>query len=381
MEQEEPQNIVLESARRFIAEEIAPSAHDADEKEEFALRNFKEMGRLGFLGIPFPVEYGGANLRYSFFCSRVLREIASACASTAASLLAHTSLAGASIFRFGSEDQKQRYLKPLASGEKIGAWGLTEAMAGSDIGAIEMLAEKTGDEYVLNGTKIFITNANVADIFVVAAKSDPAKGMMGISLFIVEKGMKGFATSGKSEKKLGMRASDTGELFFDDVVVPSKNLLGRRGLGLPMLHQTLTGSRVAMAAIALGISEAAYRLCLEHAKEREQFGKPIYQFQSVGNMLAEMAMKISASDLLLKKAAAGMDRRTANSLDASIAKLFASEAAMEITRDAVQIFGGYGCSRALPLERFFRDAKLTEIADGTSEIHRMLIAEEVVKNS
>jgi butyryl-CoA dehydrogenase/acyl-CoA dehydrogenase len=381
MGDQDPQSAFLERARQFIADEIAPRAQDADEREEFTLSVFKEMGRLGFLGAPFPEEHGGGNLCWSFFYHRLVREVAAACASTATGLIAHTSLTAGSIARFGSKDQKGRYLKPLASGEAVGAFGLTEPAAGSDMAAIELSAEQRGDDYVLSGKKIYITNANVADLFVVAARTAPDRGAMGISLFIVEKGSRGLGTSGASEKKLGMRASDTGDLFFDEVVVPSGNLLGRKGLGLSVLHHTLTGSRVGMAAFALGIAESAYGHCLTHAREREQFGRPIYQFQSVGNMLADMATGICASQLLLERAAAAVERGRDASLDASIAKLFVSEMATKVTKDAIQIFGGYGYTRAYPLERLFRDAKLTEITDGTSELQRLLIAEEVIKKS
>ena len=369
---------VLESARKFIANEIAPNASLADAKEEFRLSTFKEMGQLGLLGLPYPEEYGGVGLGYDVYY-QLVREIASACASTAMSVIAHTSLASGPIFRFGTEKQKDRHLRPLAAGEKVGAFALTEPNAGSDIGGIELSAEQQGDRYVLNGSKIFITNANVADTYIVAARTSPGKGMLGISLFIVERGTPGLRTSGKKEPMLGMRAADGGEIFFDDVAVPSENLISRRGLGLKVLHHTLVEARVGMAALALGISEAAQKLCLDYVKQRKQFGKLIYHFQSVGNMLADMTTGVSASELLVSKAAAGIQEGRDVSLDASIAKLFASEVATRTTKDAIQIFGGYGYSRQYPLERFFRDAKLTEIGDGTSEIQRMIIIEELVK--
>ncbi|MBC2714569.1 MAG: acyl-CoA dehydrogenase [Desulfobacteraceae bacterium] len=372
------QKRVLDSAKEFIAKEIAPVAAMTDEKEKFPLKNFKEMGRLGFLGIPYPEKFGGAELDYLTYAT-IVREIAKVCASTAMSVVAHTGLAGNPIFSFGSEKQKIKFLKPLALGEKIGAFGLTEPNAGSDIAAMETTAEKKENHYILNGTKIFITNANVADIYVVAAKTSPEKGMMGISMFVLEKGTEGFKASGKKEKKLGMKGADTGELIFDNAIVPEKNLIGRKNWGLKILHQTLVGARIGMAAIALGISEGAQKYCLEYVKQRKQFGEYLYHFQSIKNMLADMEMNTSAADLLLQKAAVMKDEGRNVTKEASEAKLFASEMAMKITKDAIQIFGGYGYSQDLPLERFFRDAKITEIGDGTSEIQRLIIADEIIK--
>ena len=381
MERPDSHDSFLEAARAFIAGEIAPRARDADAAEQFDLALFQEMGRRGFLGAPLPEEFGGQGLGYAFFYRHLLREVAAASASVASALVAHTSLTAGPLLRFGSKEQKARYLPALASGAKLGAFAVTEPNAGSDMAAVELFAESRGEGYVLNGEKIFITNANVADLFLVAARTSPDQAAMGISLFIVEKGTPGFTVSGKSPRKLGMRASDTGSLRFENAVVPSANLLGRKGLGLAMMNHALTGSRVGMAAIALGLSEAAYRLCLERARTREQFGKPIHQFQSVGNMLADMTVSIRAGEQLLERAVVGMDEGKNVPLDASIAKLFASETATRVTKDAIQIFGGYGYYGDLPLERFFRDAKLTEIADGSSELQRLLIADEVMRKA
>jgi butyryl-CoA dehydrogenase/acyl-CoA dehydrogenase len=338
------------------------------------------MGRIGLLGIAYPEEYGGAGLDYVTYAT-IIKEIAEVCASTAMTLVAHSTLTADPIFSYGTERQKKAYLRPLLSGEKIGAFGLTESNAGSDTAAMELKAVERNDHYVLNGTKIFITNANVADVFIVAAKTAPEKGMMGISLFIVERGMPGFETSGKKEKKLGMRGSDTGELVFQDAVIPKENLLGRKNFGFSMLHHTLVCARIGMAATALGISEGAKKLCLKYVKQRKQFGRHLYHFQSIKNMLADMEMNISAGRLLLLNAAAMKDGGEDFTKAASEAKLFTSESSMRITKDAIQIFGGYGYTREFPLERFFRDAKITEIGDGTSEMQRIIIADEIVKRA
>ncbi|HDZ00169.1 MAG TPA: acyl-CoA dehydrogenase [Nitrospirae bacterium] len=380
MQYTELQKMAIDTAGEFTRKKIAPAAGLIDEREEFPLANFKEMGRLGLLGIPYPEKYGGVGLDYVTY-SAVVREIAKVCASTAMTMVAHTGLTANPIFNSGTEEQKLKYLKPVASGEKIGAFGLTEPSAGSDISSIQTTAKRREDHYVLNGAKIFITNANVADIFIIAAKTSQEKGMMGISIFILEKGMNGFKSSGKKERKLGMRGSDTGELIFQDVIVPKENLIGKENLGFKILHQTLVSARIGMAAIALGISEGAQRYCLEYVKQRKQFGEYLHHFQSIKNMLADMEMNINAADLLLQKVAVMKDEGRNITKEASEAKLFASETVMKITRDAIQIFGGYGYSQELPLERFFRDAKVTEIGDGTSEIQRLIIANEVIKKT
>jgi len=381
MEQPESHDAFMEAARAFIVEEIAPAAGPADAAERFDLPLFRELGRRGLLGAALPTDVGGGGLGYAFFYTRLLREVASASASVASGMVAHVGLAAGPILRFGNAEQKARFLPALASGEKLGAFALTERNAGSDMAAVELTAESRGDDYVLCGEKIFITNANVADLFVVAARTGADKGAMGISLFLVEKGTPGLASSGESPRKLGMRASDTGSLRFEDVVVPGAQLLGRKGMGLAMMNHALTGSRIGMAAIALGIAEAAYRASVHHARTREQFGKPIHQFQSVGNMLADMTVGIRAAELLLYRAVEGMERGKNAPVDASIAKLFASETAMKVTKDAIQVFGGHGYYADQPLERYFRDAKLTEIADGSSELQRLLIADEAIRQA
>jgi alkylation response protein AidB-like acyl-CoA dehydrogenase len=378
MQYSEDQLAAIETARTFIAKKIAPIANVIDEEERFPLENMQQMGQLGLLGIPYPPDYGGAGLDYKTYAT-IIREIAKVCAATAMTVVAHTTLTGEPISGFGTNEQKRKYLAPLIAGEKIGAFGLTEPNAGSDIAAIETRAIKKGNTYILNGSKTLITNANVADIYVVAAKTSPEKGLLGISLFILEKGMPGFRPAGKNEKKLGMRGSDTGELIFEDAVVPEANLLGKMNFGMMILHQTLVTARIGMAAIGLGIAEGAKRHCLDYVKQRKQFGQYLYHFQAVKNMLADMEINTNAAELLLYKAADQKDRGLDIAKVASEAKLFASETATKVTKDAVQIFGGYGYTRELPLERFFRDAKITEIGDGTSEMQRLIIADEMVK--
>lgn len=378
MEYTELQRMAIDTGRIFIEREIAPIASQIDAKEEFPLEIFKKMGRLGLLGIPYPEKYGGVGLDYISYTGFV-REIAKVCASTAMTVVSHTGLTCNPIFAFGTEEQKVKYLKPLALGEKIGAFGLTEPNAGSDMSSIKTEAVEKEKHYIINGSKAFITNANVADIFVVSAKTSPEKSIMGMSIFLLERGMNGFTTSGKKERKLGMRGSDTGELIFDNVKVPKENLIGRKNFGLEIVHQNLVCGRIGMTAIALGISEGAQKHCLQYVKQRKQFGKYIYHFQLVKNMLADMEMNISAAGLLLQKVASMKDQGKNITKEASEAKLFASEMAMKITKDAIQIFGAYGYSRDFPLERFFRDAKITEIGEGTSEIQRLIIADEIIK--
>jgi alkylation response protein AidB-like acyl-CoA dehydrogenase len=380
IEYTENQKTAIDLAANFVKQRIEPIASRMDEQEEFPVAVVKELGELGLLGIPFPEKYGGSGLDYITYTA-VIKEIAKACASTAMTVVAHTTLTGYPIYSFGSDSQKDKYLQPLFSGEKIGAFGLTEPNAGSDFAAAETKAVMNDGSYILNGNKIFITNANYADIFIAAAKTTPDKGMMGMSLFILEKGIKGFRTSGKKERKLGMRASDTGELIFEDAVIPETNLLGRKNFGLKILHDTLVTARLGMAAIALGISESARDKCLTYVKQRKQFGKSLSQHQSIRNMLADMEVNIKAAGLMLYHASAAKDAGKDITKSASEVKLFSSEMSMQITKNAIQIFGGYGYMREFPLERYFRDAKLTEIGDGTSEMQRMVIAGEMLKGN
>ncbi|MBU7314905.1 acyl-CoA dehydrogenase family protein [Paenibacillus oleatilyticus] len=378
LEYGEVRKAVFDTAETFIKRKVRPIASETDEREQFPLDNIREMGRLGLLGIPYPKEYGGLELDYATYTGFV-KELAKACASTAMTVVAHTSLTCNPVSAFGTEEQKARYLQPMLSGEKIGAFALTEPGSGSDMSSMQTKAVEAEDHYVLDGSKIFVTNGNYADYFIVPAKTAPEKKLLGISVFLLEKGMQGLSTSGKKERKLGMRSSDTGELILDGVKVPKTCLIGRKNFGLDILHQTLVSARLGMAAIAVGIAEEAKQYCISYVKQRKQFDQYLYHFQSVKNMLADMEMNINAADLLLQKAARMKDNGEKYAKEASEAKLFASEVATQVTKDAIQLFGGYGYSRDLPLERFFRDAKLTEIGDGTSEIQRLIIADELIK--
>lgn len=378
LEYGEVRKAVFDTAETFIKRKVRPIASETDEREQFPLDNIREMGRLGLLGIPYPKEYGGLELDYDTYIGFV-KELAKACASTAMTVVAHTSLTCNPVSAFGTEEQKARYLQPMLSGEKIGAFALTEPGSGSDMSSMQTKAVEAEDHYVLDGSKIFVTNGNYADYFIVPAKTAPEKKLLGISVFLLEKGMQGLSTSGKKERKLGMRSSDTGELILDGVKVPKTSLIGRKNFGLDILHQTLVSARLGMAAIAVGIAEEAKQYCISYVKQRKQFDQYLYHFQSVKNMLADMEMNINAADLLLQKAARMKDNGEKYAKEASEAKLFASEVATQVTKDAIQLFGGYGYSRDLPLERFFRDAKLTEIGDGTSEIQRLIIADELIK--
>ncbi|GMX65436.1 acyl-CoA dehydrogenase [Paenibacillus elgii] len=378
LEYGEVRKAVFDTAETFIKRKVRPIASETDEREQFPLDNIREMGRLGLLGIPYPKEYGGLELDYATYTGFV-KELAKACASTAMTVVAHASLTCNPVNAFGTEEQKARYLQPMLSGEKIGAFALTEPGSGSDMSSMQTKAVEAEDHYVLDGSKIFVTNGNYADYYIVPAKTAPEKKLLGISVFLLEKGMQGLSTSGKKERKLGMRSSDTGELILDGVKVPKTCLIGRKNFGLDILHQTLVSARLGMAAIAIGIAEEAKQYCISYVKQRKQFDQYLYHFQSVKNMLADMEMNINAADLLLQKAARMKDNGEKYAKEASEAKLFASEVATQVTKDAIQLFGGYGYSRDLPLERFFRDAKLTEIGDGTSEIQRLIIADELIK--
>lgn len=371
--------LALKTAREYISKRIAPMAAKNDDKEKIETAIFSEMGEIGLFGIPYSPKYDGSGFSYSLYY-RFIRELASICASTAMTTVVQSTLVSEPIYQHGSIEQKKKYLPQLFRGKRIGAFALTETNAGSDIGSITTTAEEKEDCYILNGSKAYITNANIADTFVVAARTAPLNGVMGISLFLLDNTMQGIERSGRSEKKLGMRASDTGSLFFNNVSIPKKSLLGRKNFGIQILHKTLCNARIGMAAIAIGISQGALAHCLEYAKQRKQFGRYIYNFQSVANMLVNMELKINASLLMLQHAVNLKDTGIDVTSIAAQVKLFASEMAMEITKDAIQIYGSNGYSREFPLERFFRDAKLTEIGDGTSEILKGVIAQSIVKH-
>jgi len=375
----EEQNLIREMVREFAEKEIAPSASERDEEERFDRElMFDKLGELGLTGIVFPEEYGGAGADYISYAIAV-EELSRVCASTGVTLCAHLSLCANPIYLFGTEEQKQQYLTPLASGEKMGAFGLTEASAGSDAGGTKTTAVLDGDDYVLNGSKIFITNAGDAETYVVLARTDKeAKKHRGISAFIVEKGTPGF-TFGKKEKKMGIRSSPTMEIVFDHCRVPVKNLLGEEGEGFKIAMKTLDTGRIGVAAQAVGIAQGALDEALQYAKERKQFDTPIANFQGVQFQLADMATEIEASRLLIYNAAYRASAKLSCSVESAMAKLFASETAMKVTTQAVQILGGYGYTRDFPVERMMRDAKITTIYEGTSEIQRVVIGTAITR--
>ena len=366
------QQLMQTMFREFGDKELRPIAAELDEQERFPSELIPKMGEIGLLGIPIAEEFGGVgmgNLEYVM----AVEEISKACASTGVTVSAHTSLCCWPIEHFGTQEQKEKYLPDLASGEKLGAFGLTEPNAGTDAAMQRTTAEDKGDYWLLNGSKIFITNGEVADTYVVFAMTDKAAGNKGISAFIVEKGWEGFSF-GSHEKKMGIRGSSTCELVFEDVKVPKGNLLGELNKGFKIAMMTLDGGRIGIAAQALGIAQGAIDETVTYVKERVQFGKPISKFQNTQFMLAEMQTRVDAARLLVYRAAAAKDAGEPYSSDAAMAKLFASETAREVTWRAVQLFGGYGYTRDYPVERMMRDAKITEIYEGTSEVQKMVIA-------
>ena len=361
----------------FTENEVAPIAHEIDEEEKFPYETVKKMGKYGFLGIPFPKEYGGEGGDYLGYAIAV-EELSKACGTTGVIVSAHTSLCGSPIFEFGTKEQKEKFLAPLAKGEKLGAFGLTEPNAGTDAAGQQTTAVLDGDEYVLNGTKVFITNAGPADIYVVMAMTDKSKGTRGISAFIVEKGTEGFSI-GKKEKKLGIRGSATCELIFENCRIPKENILGKEGQGFKIAMKTLDGGRIGIAAQALGIAQGALDVTVGYVKERKQFGKSIAAFQNTQFELADMKTKIEAARHLVYNAATKKDLGKSYGLEAAMAKLYAAEVAMEVTTKAVQLHGGYGYTREYEVERMMRDAKITEIYEGTSEVQKMVISANLLK--
>jgi len=369
--------MVRQMVRDFVQKEVAPIAQEIDENQRYPEETFKKMAELNLLGLPFDDKYGGAGMDLISY-TITLEELARVCASTALSYSAHVSLAASPIDMFGTEEQKQKYLTPLAKGEKIGAFGLTEPTAGSDAGGTKTTAVKFDDHYILNGSKVFITNADVANILVVTAVTDKEKGRRGISNFIIEKDFPGFEV-GKKEKKLGMRGSPTSMLHFTDCRVPSENLLGGENEGYKQFLTILDGGRVGIAAQSLGIAKESLRRSMLYAQEREQFGKPIGEFQAIQFKLADMATKINAAELMIYNAAFRKMEGKPYIHEAGMAKLFASEIATECANQAIQIHGGYGYTQEYDVERFWRDAKLLEIGEGTSEVQRIVIYRELLK--
>ena len=370
---------VREMARKFADEVVAPGARERDENEEFPADIVRQMGELGFMGLPYPEKYGGAGLDTLAYAIAV-EEISRVCASTGITLAAHVSLGCGPVFANGSEEQKLKFLVPMAKGEAIGAFGLTEPNAGSDAAGTQTRAEKVSGGYKVNGSKIFITNGSVARFITFTARTDASKGVKGISAFIMDTGTPGFRV-GKREKKMGHRGSDTVEVVFEDCLVPAGNMIGEPSGGFAAFMRTLTGGRISIGAMALGIARGAHEHSLGFAKQRKQFNQPIASFQAVQFLLADMAVKIEASRLLVYHAAMLKDADRPYVKEAAMAKLFASEAANWVTDKAIQIHGGIGYMRDVPVERMHRDAKLMEIGEGTSEIQRLVIAREILRGS
>ena len=364
--------LLRELYRKFAETEVKPLAEELDEEERFPVETVEKLARYGFMGIPFPKEYGGAGGDYLAY-SMAVEELAKVCGTTAVVVSAHTSLCAAPIYMFGTEEQKQKYLVPLAKGEKLGAFGLTEPSAGTDASMQQTTAVLDGDSYVLNGTKVFITNAGYADTYVVIAMTDKSKGTRGISAFIVEKDTPGF-TIGKKERKMGIRGSATCELIFENCRIPKENLLGKEGQGFKVAMQTLDGGRIGIASQALGIAEGAIDECIKYVMERKQFGKKIGQMQNTQFELADMATKVEAAKLLVYEAACEKDAHRPFSHLSAMAKYLAAITASDVTRRCVQLYGGYGYTREYPIERMMRDAKITEIYEGTSEVQKIVIA-------
>ncbi|AAQ66190.1 acyl-CoA dehydrogenase [Porphyromonas gingivalis] len=371
------EQLFLEMIRSFAEKEVKPLAAEIDEQERFPIETVKKMGEIGLMGIPFPVEYGGAggtNVMYSM----AVEELSRVCATTGVVLSAHTSLCAAPIYENGTEEQKMKYLPKLCSGEWIGAFGLTEPNAGTDAAAQQTFAEEKEDHFVLNGNKIFITNAEYAHVYVVFAMTDKSQGTRGITAFIVEKGTPGFSI-GKKELKMGIRGSATCELIFENCIVPKENLLGRVGGGFKIAMKTLDGGRIGIASQALGIAQGAMDETVKYTKERKQFGRSIAQFQNTQFQLADLQCRIQASRLLVRLASWKKDMKMPYTMESAQAKLYCAETAMDMTTKAVQFHGGYGYTREYPVERMMRDAKITEIYEGTSEVQRLVIASNLLK--
>ena len=373
---DEEQELTRETAREFAEKEIRPGVRERDEKGELPLALFKKMGAQGYLGITFPEKYDGAGLSTLDYAI-IIEEISRIDGSIGLGVAAHNGLCSAHIFLFGTEEQKQKYLRPLARGEYIGAWSLTEPTAGSDAGGTRSRAVQDGGHWVINGSKTFTTHGATGDVCVIFAVTDPDERKHGVSAFIIEKGTPGFR-HGKLEDKLGMRASETAEVVMEDCRVPQSHLLGVRGHGFVNALQILDGGRIAIAALGLGMAQGAYEAALAYSKQREQFGKPISKFQAIQNMLADMAVDVEASRWLTYRAAWMKDQGMKVTREAAEAKLRTSETAVRTADRAVQIMGGYGYTRDFPAEKFYRDAKLCTIGEGTSEIQRLVIARQIL---
>jgi alkylation response protein AidB-like acyl-CoA dehydrogenase len=368
---------VAQTARDFAQQYIKPYVMDWDERQEFPMPVFKEMGKLGLMGVLVPEEYGGAGLTYFEYVA-VIQEIAKVCGSVGLSLAAHNSLCTGHIMNFANASQKKKYLPKLATGEWLGAWGLTEPNTGSDAGNMKTTAVKDGDHWVLNGTKSWITHGKSGDIAVVIARTGEPRSKDNATAFVVERGMQGFS-GGKKENKLGMRASETAEMIFDNCRVPDANRLGEVGAGFKQALKVLDGGRISIAALSLGIAKGAYEASVQYSKERHQFDQPIANFQGIAFKLADMATDIAAAELLTLQACDLKNRGQAMTKEAAMAKYYASEVAVKVSNDAVQVFGGYGYTKDFPVEKYYRDSKLCTIGEGTSEIQKLVISREVLR--
>ena len=370
---------IEESARQFADKNIRPNFMEWDETQYFPIECMKQLGKQGFLGVLVPEQYGGSGLGYQEYVT-VIVEIAKVCGSIGLSLAAHNSLCTGHILAFANEEQKQKYLPKLASGEWIGAWGLTEANTGSDAMRMQCVGVEDGDHYVINGTKNWITHGKSRDVAVVLVRTGESLDSRGITAFVIDGDTPGF-TAGKKENKLGMRASETTEMVFDNCRVHKSQILGKVGEGFIQAMKVLDGGRISIAALSLGIAKGAYEASIKYSKEREQFGQPIANFQAISFKLAEMATKIQASELLIRKAAYLKNNHKPVTTVAAMAKYYASEVCVEASTEAVQIFGGYGYTKDFPVEKFFRDSKLCTIGEGTSEIQKLVISRNVLKES
>jgi alkylation response protein AidB-like acyl-CoA dehydrogenase len=369
--------IIEDSARQFAQSRILPHVMEWDESQHFPMDLMHELGEQGFLGVLIPEEYGGSGLGYQEYIT-IITEIAKVCGSIGLSVAAHNSLCTNHIYSFGNEEQRRRWVPKLASGEWVGAWGLTEPNTGSDAMRMKCVAVKDGDDYILNGTKSWITHGKSGHVAVVIARTGDLLDSHGMTAFVVERGTPGFK-AGKKENKLGMRASETAEMIFEDCRVPAANILGEVGDGFIQSMKILDGGRISIGALALGIAKGAYEASVKYAKERQQFGQPISNFQAISFKLADMAVKIEAAELLLREAA---DLKNANKKAtkvAAMAKYYASEISVQVATDAIQIFGGYGYTKDFPVEKYYRDSKLCTIGEGTSEIQKLVIARELLK--
>lgn len=367
---------VKKLARDFAEKEIAPVIMKYDESQEFPYEIVNKLGELGFMGIIFPEEYGGAGFSVTEYAI-IIEEISRIDPSVGLTVASHNGLCTNHIYTFGNEEQRRKYLTDLTSGKKLGAWGLTESTSGSDASAMKTFAEKRDGYYILNGSKMFITQGTVGETAVVTAVTDRANPKKGISAFILEKGMEGFST-GKKENKLGMRSSDTAELIFENVKVPIENLIGKENEGFTQVLKILDGGRIAIAALSLGIAQGALDAIIKYSKERKQFGKSLSEFQATQFKISEIATEIEAARLLIFKAASMKEKGEDINMQSSMAKLFASEVAVRATNEAVQVYGGYGFSKEYPVEKLYRDVKLTTIGEGTSEVQRMIIAKNIL---